>query len=146
MLGKNSRNLGKAFFFLQGSVRTFICIELISRADKRGTSRQYLLGAADRGRDLPVQWYVKVFSLKERWPNPPKIECRLSDDPYEEEFTTEATSTATTPRSWRTSTASRQRPSDTGRSPPTFSSSPPLFRSLWSHHAHAMLFILMLSV
>merc|ERR1712117_167132 len=71
---------------------------------------------------------------------------QYNDDPYEEEFTTEATSTATTPRSWRTSTASGQRPSDTGRSPPTFSSSPPLFRSLWSYHAHAMLFILMSSV
>jgi len=58
---------------------------------------------------------------------------QYNDDPYEEDFTTEASSIETTLRSWRTSTASRQRPSDTGRSPSTFSSSPTLSRSLSPH-------------
>ena len=144
MLGKNSRNLGKTFFARLCSTYIHMHWTYLKSGQTRYKSPIPTRSGGQRSRSSSTM--VCYGILLKNVGQIPKIECRLSDDPYEEEFTTEATSTATTPRSWRTSTASRQRPSDTGRSPPTFSSSPPLFRSLWSYHAHAMLFILMSSV
>ena len=34
----------------------YLRVKIFRRADKRGPSRQYLFGATNRSRDLPVQW------------------------------------------------------------------------------------------